>query len=66
MAGTGSPQAALRLTGSACDPTGANCSPVTSTPDLQSQVLAEQSKLNKDMSAFKFYPVISLGFGVRL
>jgi hypothetical protein len=63
---TGSPQAALRLTGSACDPTGANCSPVTSTPDLQSQVLAEQSKLNKDMSAFKFYPVISLGFGVRL
>jgi len=28
-------------------------------------VQAEQNKLNQDMSAFRFYPVISAGFGVN-
>ncbi len=63
---TGSPRATLNLTGSACDSTGANCAAIATDPTIQGNVLAEQNKLNKDVSAFKFYPVISVGFGVKL
>jgi hypothetical protein len=62
---TGSPQASLNLAGSACDSSGANCSAIASNPSIQSNVVAEQNRLNTDMAAFKFYPVISLGFGVK-
>jgi hypothetical protein len=63
---TGAPNMTLNLAGSACDTGGANCSPIASTPAIQSNIQAEQAKINKDMSAFKFYPVISIGFGVKL
>jgi hypothetical protein len=63
---TQAPQALLNLTGSACDSTGANCTAIASTPSIQANVLAEQNKINKDMAPFKFYPVISLGFGFKL
>ena len=63
---TGSPRATLNLTGSACDSTGANCVPIATDPTIQGNVVAEQNKLNKDVSAFKFYPVISVGFGIKL
>jgi hypothetical protein len=63
---TGAPRAALNLAGSACDSNGANCTPIASNPAIQANMLAEQNKLNKDMNAFKFYPVISIGFGIRL
>jgi hypothetical protein len=63
---TGAPNMTLSLAGSACDTGGANCSPIASTSAIQSNVLAEQAKVNKDMSAFKFYPVISIGFGIKL
>lgn len=59
------PRASLQLDGSACDSTGANCSAINSDPTFQSNVSAEQNKLNHDMAPFKFYPVISLGFGFR-
>lgn len=62
---TGAPRAALNLTGSACDSTGLNCSPIVSDPSIQNNIQAEQAKINKDTSTFKFYPVISLGFGVK-
>jgi hypothetical protein len=62
---TGSPRLALNLAGSACDQTGLICEPVAADPAIQSNVQAEQAKINKDMSAFKFYPVISIGFGVK-
>lgn len=60
---TGAPRTALNLGGSACDATGLICFSTTSNPSFQANVQAEQDKLNKDMSAFKFYPVISAGFG---
>jgi len=63
---TQAPNMTLNLTGSACDANGLNCSPIASTPAIQSNLQAEQAKINKDMSAFKFYPVISIGFGVKL
>jgi hypothetical protein len=32
---------------------------------VQSNVVAEQAKINKDTSAFKVYPIISIGFGYK-
>ena len=59
---TGSPRTALNLAGGACDASGLNCLAVNSNPTFQANVQAEQDKLDKDMSAFKFYPVLSVGF----
>ena len=49
----------------ACDSTGVNCRAIATDPTILSNVQDEQAKLNKDMAAFKFYPVISIGFGVK-
>jgi len=62
---TGAPQAALSLAGSACDSSGVNCRSIATDPTILANVQDEQTKLNKDMAPFKFYPVISLGFGVK-
>jgi hypothetical protein len=62
---TDSPRTSLNLTGSACDASGSNCRAISSDPTVQGNIQAEKNKLNKDMAPFKFYPVISLGFGVN-
>jgi hypothetical protein len=62
---TGAPRTALSLQGGACDPSEVNCLDVNSIPMFQANVQAEQNKLNKDLSALKFYPVISAGFAVN-
>jgi hypothetical protein len=59
---TGAPLTALTLGGSACDAAGVNCRSVQTDPTFQANVQAEKDKLNRDMTAFKFYPVISVGF----
>lgn len=61
----GSPQATLGLTGTVCAPTGLNCRNAATDPTVQSSIVDEQRKLDSDMSAFKVYPVISLGFSYR-
>jgi len=61
----GPPRIALNLTGSACDSTGLNCRSIASDPTIQSNIQAEQSKLEKKASPFRFYPVISFGFGFK-
>jgi hypothetical protein len=61
----GSPKAALNLTGSACDANGLGCHDISTDTTFQNNVIAQQNKLNSDMSFFKFYPVISLGFGYK-
>lgn len=58
----GSPHATLNLTGTAC-PGGINCANVATDPGIQANVQAQQTKLNNDLSVFKFYPILSLGFG---
>lgn len=60
----GSPKASLALTGSACDPTLLFCQSV-SNPTIQSNVVAEQNKVNNSMSFFKVYPIISVGIGYK-
>lgn len=59
---TGAPRTALSMWGGACDSSGVNCFDAGSDPTFQANVQAEKIKLDNDMSAFKFYPVISIGF----
>jgi hypothetical protein len=61
----GPPRVALNLTGSVCDSTGIFCRNISSDPTVQSNIVAEQTKLNKKASPFRFYPVISFGIGYK-
>jgi hypothetical protein len=45
--------------------TGLACRNVATDPTVQAQIMAEQNKINKDTSIIKFYPVASLGLGIR-
>jgi len=58
----GSARVALNLTGSVCDSNGINCVP-TSDPTVQANVLAQQQKIKNDINPYRFFPVISIGFG---
>ena len=62
---TGAPRTALALTGSVCDSTGLICENTNADPTFQANVQEEQAKISKDVSAFKFYPLLSVGFGVK-
>jgi len=61
----GSPKATLNLTGNICDSPGVNCRNAATDPNVQSNVISEQNKVNNSMSFFKAYPIISLGFGYK-
>jgi hypothetical protein len=61
----GAPAVKLSLGGTVCTPYGANCVNAATDPAVQSNVLAQQSKLTHDLRIFKFYPVVSLGVGYR-
>jgi hypothetical protein len=61
----GPPRVTLNLKGSACDSTGLFCRSVGSDPTIQSNIAAEQAKLNKSASPYKFYPVVSFGVGYK-
>jgi len=64
----GSAHTVLNLAGNVCEeyPNEASCEPISSNPgNIQSNILAQQTKLSNDVSAFKYYPVISVGFAYR-
>src|ERR1700686_3583121 len=61
----GPPRVVLNLGGSACDSTGLFCRSIASDPTIQSNIVAEQAKLNRSASPYKFYPVISFGVGYK-
>src|SRR5581483_9359157 len=65
----GSPKSTLNLAGNVCTggpagSLGASCTSA-SDPTVQSNLISEQTKLNKSMSPFKAYPIISVGFGYK-
>jgi hypothetical protein len=60
----GSPKTTLNLTGNVCNAPGIACTS-TSNSAVQSNVVGEQVKINKSLSAFKVYPIISVGFGYK-
>jgi hypothetical protein len=62
----GEPKTVLNLAGSACDPvTGLACVNAATDPTIQSQVQAQQTKINNDTKIAKYYPVFALGFGFK-
>jgi hypothetical protein len=62
----GSPGAKLNLNGAACSPPPeSSCQSIGSSPTLQSLIQSEQNKINDSLGPFKYYPVVSLGFGYK-
>jgi hypothetical protein len=61
----GSPRVTLNFNGNVCDSNGLNCRAISSDPTVLANIQKEQTKINKSASPFRFYPVISLGFGYR-
>jgi hypothetical protein len=64
----GSPKSTLNFTGNVCNAPsgalGASCMSASNST-VQNNIVAEQSKINKNMSPFKAYPIISVGFGYK-
>jgi hypothetical protein len=61
----GSPNAKLNLSGSTCLTPTSGCGTISSQPTVQSNIIAEQNKINNDLAPFKFYPVIRFSFGYK-
>jgi hypothetical protein len=61
----GSPKVALGLQGNACDTSGLNCVDAATDPSVQTNIQGQEKKINHDLSPFKFFPQISLGFGIN-
>jgi hypothetical protein len=57
----GDPKVVLDLNGTACDPSGAYCQSIASTPQIQANVLGQQQKIANDASPARFYPIVSAG-----
>jgi hypothetical protein len=61
----GSPRTVLNLSGSVCTENGKHCGAISANSDAQADIQAQEVKFNKDASALRFYPVISLGLAYR-
>lgn len=61
----GSPKATLNLNGTACTPQANLCQNAATSPVIQADIENEQTKINNSVDFFKYYPVISIGFGYR-
>lgn len=62
----GAPKATLNLAGNVCvTAPGVDCVNAATDPTVQNNVVAEQNKVNNDMSFFKVYPIISIGIGYK-
>jgi hypothetical protein len=61
----GSPKTTLNLAGNVCAASGAACQPVAGDTTVQTQIVAEQNKINHSMSFFQAYPIIAAGFGYK-
>jgi hypothetical protein len=61
----GSPTVALNLQGNACNSSGLNCVNAATDPGVQTNIQGQEKKINHDLAPFKFFPQISLGFGIN-
>ena len=58
----GSPTTKLNLTGTACLVNSTiGCMNAAASPIVQNSIQAEQAKLNSDLNAFQYFPVLSAG-----
>lgn len=65
IAYTGTPRTALAFSGHGCLANPPGCVDMATDPTVQANVQAEQNKINKDLTLFKFYPLISIGVGYK-
>ncbi len=61
----GDPAINLGFTGSTCNAHGTACQTIASNPTIQSDIAAQRNKYQNDLSALRFYPTISIGFGYK-
>jgi len=61
----GEPKASLHMNPIQCSPGNMMCLAASADPSIQSSFQAEQIQIRKEVAPYKFYPVISLGFGYR-
>jgi hypothetical protein len=61
----GSPTTTLNLQGTACNTSTGTCANAATDPGIQSSIQAQEAKINHDLAPFKFFPQISLGFGIN-
>lgn len=59
----GAARVALNLTGNVCDTTGTICGPIATNTAVQTNIQAQQQKIQKDVNPFRFFPIISGGVG---
>ena len=66
VAFSGSPKVGLNLTGNVCTPgTAPLVCQSTSNSTVQNNIQGEQTKISKDLSPFKYYPLVSMTIGYR-
>jgi hypothetical protein len=61
----GDPAIDLGFTGSTCNAAGTACQTIANNPTFQQDVAAQKSKYQNDISALRFYPIVSIGFGYK-
>ena len=61
----GAPKMVLNLAGNVCEVGTTRCGAISSDPTAQSDIQAEEIKLNKDLNPLRYYPVVSVGFAYR-
>ena len=62
----GSPTTTLNLIGSTCATPTTGCAPISAQPSVQANVIAEQSKINKDIKPYgSYYPILRISFGYK-
>ena len=61
----GYPNVHLGFTGSTCNEFGTDCQAVGSNPIFQEDLAAQRNKYQSDLSALRFYPIVSIGFGYK-
>jgi hypothetical protein len=61
----GQPKASLHMNPIVCPPGDLMCIYASADPSIESSFLSEQTQIRKEVSPYKFYPIISMGFGYR-
>jgi hypothetical protein len=61
----GSPKVTLKLAGTACLTPTAGCVNAATDAGVQASVRSEQTKINNDLTPFKYYPVVALTFSYK-
>jgi hypothetical protein len=57
------PKVGISLVGTACPTSGGSCVNVATDPTVQSNIQLEEAKINKNLTFFRYYPVLSMSVG---